>query len=109
MAMASVPARLGGSGEIEIALKGKQFRGRWVYSAQGGSIAFGSATVFSGTDTATAFGQTVAAPASGNGTVLASASDGSSLRCVFNYSEWTATGTGECQDNSGEIYDLQIH
>jgi hypothetical protein len=48
-------------------------------------------------------------PTGGNGSVLASAPDGSALRCVFQYSEWGSTGVGVCEDNRGEMYDLQIN
>jgi hypothetical protein len=48
-------------------------------------------------------------PTGGDGSVLASAADGSTIRCAFQYSEWGSTGVGVCQDGSGETYDLQIN
>lgn len=97
------------SGDIAIDLSGKTYTGRWVYAPGGGSVGFGSATAFSGTQTATATGTMIGLPAGGNGSILASTPDGSTLRCVFQYSEWGSTGVGLCQDNRGETYDLQIN
>jgi hypothetical protein len=39
---------------------------------------------------------------------MTAASDGSTLRCTFTFSEWNLKGVGVCQDNRGETYDLQI-
>jgi len=97
------------SGDISIDLGGKVYTGRWVYAPGGGSIGFGTATAFSGGQTATANSTVIGLPTGGNGTVLASAPDGSELRCAFNYSEWGSTGVGVCEDSKGETYDLQIN
>ncbi|MBI3506378.1 MAG: hypothetical protein HY059_16195 [Proteobacteria bacterium] len=96
------------SGNISINLAGKIFTGQWVYLPTGGSLGFASATATSGAQSATAFGSAVGMPMGGPGSVLASAPDGSALRCAFSWSEWGHTGIGVCQDNKGEIYDLQI-
>ncbi len=96
------------SGDISIQLAGKTYTGRWVYAPGGGSIGFGTASAFSGTQSATATSTFVGLPTGGNGSVLASAPDGSTLRCAFEYSEWGSTGVGVCQDGKGEVYDLQI-
>jgi hypothetical protein len=48
-------------------------------------------------------------PTGGDGSILASAADGSTIRCAFQYSEWGSTGLGVCEDGSGETYDLQIN
>ena len=48
-------------------------------------------------------------PTGGGGTILASAGDGSTLHCQFEYNQFGATGIGVCQDNKGVFYDLQIH
>jgi hypothetical protein len=106
---AAVQTSGGGGGDIAIALGGKTYNGRWVYAAMGGSITMGSATAFSGGQTATAYGSAIGMPTGGNGSILASTADGASLHCLFDYSEWTRAGSGACQDNHGEIYDLQIH
>jgi hypothetical protein len=99
----------GGGGPIAITLGPRTYTGRWIYAAQGGSVGFGTATGFAGGQTATASGTFVGLPTGGNGTVLASASDGSTLRCVFNYSEWSTAGSGVCQDSHGEMFDMQIN
>ncbi len=96
------------SGKIAISLKGETYTGKWVYMQQGGSVIFGSSTAYSGSQTAFATGTGYAMPTQGNGSVVAIAPSGASLRCQFNYSEWSATGVGMCQDSKGDIYDMQI-
>jgi len=96
-------------GDVTILLAGKTYTGRWVYMSNGGSVSLDTATVTSSGQTATATGAGVSAPMQGNGSIIASAPDGSSLRCVFNYSEWNSSGLGVCRDSKGEIYDLQIN
>jgi hypothetical protein len=103
-----VPANGQHGGEITITLGGKKFQGRWVYMESGGSIGIGTSTVSAGSASAAATGTFVGLPTGGNGSVMASTSDGSVLRCVFNFSEWDLRGVGVCQDNKGETYDLQI-
>lgn len=97
------------SGDISINLGSKIFSGRWVYAPTGGSIGFGSAVGSSGVHFAAASSTLIGLPTGGDGSILASASDGATIRCVFQYSEWGSTGLGFCQDSSGEIYDLQIN
>jgi hypothetical protein len=96
-------------GAISVDLAGKNYTGRWVYAPGGGSVGFATATAFSAGHSATATGTMIGLPTGGGGSILASASDGSALRCSFNYSEWGATGMGVCEDNKGESYDLQIN
>ncbi len=96
------------SGTLTLVLGGKTYSGRWLYMAGGGSVSLASATAFSGVHSATATGVGFAAPMSGNGSVILSAQDGDTLRCVFDYSQWSKTGIGECEDNHGDLYDLQI-
>jgi len=97
------------SGRITINLGGKVYTGRWVYAPGGGAIGLGTATASAGGQTATASSTYVGLPTGGPGTILASAPDGSTLRCAFSFSEWGHTGIGTCQDNSGQRYDLQIN
>lgn len=104
----TVPANGQHGGPITITLGGKAFRGRWVYVETGGSVGLGAATSSSGTRATTTTGTFVGLPTGGNGTVMAAASDGMTLRCTFYFSEWNLKGTGVCQDNKGETYDLQI-
>jgi hypothetical protein len=105
---ATVPANGHRGGPIEITLAGKVYRGRWALMETGGSVGVGTSTAYSGSETATATGVFAGLPTGGNGTVLAAASDGSALRCTFNFSEWNLKGIGVCKDNRGETYDLQI-
>lgn len=97
------------SGDISIELDGKNYTGQWVYVPNGGGFAFGSGTSISGTRVTTVTGNAIALPMQGDGTVLANAPDGSSLRCGFTFSEFGRTGVGTCQDGKGEIYDMQIN
>jgi hypothetical protein len=104
----TVPANGHRGGPIAITLGGKVYHGTWILMETGGSVGVGTATGFSGAQSATATGTFVGLPTGGNGTVMAGASDGSTLRCVFDFSEWNLKGVGVCQDNHGETYDLQI-
>ncbi len=105
---ATVTAAGRGGGDIQIELAGKTYRGTWVYVANGGAIGFGTATAFSGVASATASGMMLSESTAGGGTILASAEDGSTLRCQFTYNQMGATGVGMCQDSLGGTYDLQI-
>lgn len=97
-----------GSGDITIPLGAKVYSGRWVYVPQGGSVGFTTATAFSGGRSASGTGTTIIGPSGGGGTVIMSAEGAPAIRCAFSYSEWTRTGVGECQDDAGGSYDLQI-
>lgn len=99
----------GSSGPISIALGGKTFIGRWVYTPGGGGVGFTQAAATTGGQTISGTATTFSLPAGGPGSILASAPDGTSLRCSFQYSSWGGTGMGVCQDSAGEIYDLQIN
>ena len=96
-------------GDVDLNLDGKVYHGRWGYMKDGGSSGFGSAYATTGAQSATASGSFSSIPASGGGTILASAPDGSILRCRFSYNDWSASGLGACQNNRGGTYDLQIN
>jgi len=96
------------SGDITLSLGPKTYTGRWVYVSGGGSVSLATATVTSGTHSASAIGTGIGLPTSGNGSIIMSAPGGGSFHCVFDYSQWSNSGIGVCQDESGEIYDLQI-
>jgi hypothetical protein len=96
------------SGLLTLELGGKTFTGRWVYMSAGGTVTLASATATDGMRSATATRTAFGIPTSGNGSIVLSAPDGDSLRCVFTYSEWSSSGIGECQDSRDESYDLQI-
>jgi hypothetical protein len=96
------------SNAISFTLEGKTYTGRYAVVAEGGSIGFGNTFVTAGTHSAVATGMFTALPTQGNGTIIASAPDGSTIHCVFDWSQMSRTGVGVCQDNRGEVYDLQI-
>ena len=90
---------------VTINLNGKVYSGTYVYD--GGKVAtfqsYGSATAYSGTKSASAFGSgfgTAYVPGSGNGRVLATSTDGDAIRCEFEYS--SGSGIGVCRDNAGK-------
>ena len=105
---AVVPANGHRGGPITIALSGKQFLGQWVLMESGGSVGLASTTATSPAGTAIASGTAIRLPTGGNGTVIASAPDGSTLHCTFTFSDWNLKGIGVCEDNHGGVYDLQI-
>ena len=106
---ATVPANGHRGGPITIAMGGKEYRGRWNLVETGGSAGFGVVNGYSGSQQTTATGTFVGLPTGGNGSVMAGASDGSTLRCNFYFSEMNLKGSGVCQDNRGETYDLQVN
>ena len=95
-------------GDIRLAMGSRNYVGRWVYMSSGGSLTLASATAFSGTRSVSALGTGVAVPMAGNGSIIMNAAEGGSLHCVFNYSRFSSSGVGECQDEAGGSYDLQI-
>jgi hypothetical protein len=105
---ATVPANGQHGGPIAITLGSKTYKGQWVYMQTGGSISIGTTTAVSGARTATALGSSIGLPTGGNGNIVATAEDGSTLHCAFDFSELDLRGIGTCQDNEGEMYDLQI-
>lgn len=107
-ATATVPAGHP-SNAISVTLADETYTGRYAVVAEGGSIGFGNVFATSGIHSATATGMFTALPTQGNGTIIASAADGSTIHCVFNWSQMTATGVGVCEDSRGEVYDLQIN
>lgn len=89
---------------VTINLQGKTYTGKYVYG--GGAVALTNFTAFGG---GSAFGSGITyMGGAGSGRIFVTAPSGSALRCVFDYSEWTSTGMGACQDNAGKEYDLLI-
>lgn len=88
-----------GTGTLEVQLNGKLYRGTWV-TAEGGSMGFGTVgtTSFS----------VMSADSGTTGNAMLSAGDGSTLQCRFVYGGMSAAGYGQCQDNTGKRYELQI-
>lgn len=88
------------SGDMTIAVGSKVYSGTWVFKNGGGIVGVGAV--------GGSVGSVVGSNSSGNGSMLLSAADGSTLRCSFDYDTLSATGLGVCQDSAGEFYDLQI-
>lgn len=91
----------GGKGSINVDLNGTQYAGRWVFVRNGGlgfSNSFGATPGFS----------TASFTGGGNGRANLSAEGGKSLRCEFQYSDMSGSGMGACQDNEGQMYDMNI-
>jgi len=105
---ATVVAAGNTSGDITLPLGPRVYSGRWVYMNGPGSVSIGTATAFSGTQSATASAVGLGMPTSGQGSIIMASPDGGHMRCVFNYSQWSVSGVGECQDETGALYDLQI-
>lgn len=100
-----------GDKSMKITLGGTVYSGKYVFD--GGSVAttnmFGTATAYGRAGTATAYVQsfgTTFIPGSNQGQAFLMAPDGSSLRCRFMYKD--SNGLGECESNSGKVYDLVI-
>lgn len=108
----------GGQGEansgdktMKVTVGGKLFTGKYIFD--GGNVistqTYGTATAYSGTRTAQAFGTsygTAFIPGSNMGQAFLQAGDGSTLRCQFRYIG--SSGLGECTDNQNKSYDLVI-
>lgn len=95
-------------GEFAIVLHGKQYIGRWIYVADGGGASYRSATGFAGGRAVSASGTSLVLPTQGGGSVIASAPDGSTLRCQYYFNAFSRSGVGVCQGNDGAGYDLHI-
>lgn len=96
------------SGRLSVLIDGKRYTGHWVYVAGGGGVSMATTSAFNGAHMVPATGTAVMLPSGGNGSVFLTAEDGSSLRCVFDYSQMSITGVGVCVDNQGRKYGLQI-
>jgi hypothetical protein len=92
---------------VEITLRGKIYKGHYTFVEQGFST-FTTGYATSGTRSAWGNGVGYAAASAGQGNILARASDGSGLRCNFSFSNSSYSGMGECQDDQGGIWDMQI-
>jgi hypothetical protein len=51
----------------------------------------------------------LSAPTQGGGSLFAAAPDGSALHCQYAFNSWSRSCVGVCQDNGGELFDLQIN
>lgn len=87
---------------VTINLAGKTYKGTYAYASGSSTGSF-----VGGARGKTFYGVT-SASGTGGGNILAKADDGSGLRCQFQYSTTNSQGIGECQDDAGATYDLQI-
>lgn len=90
------------TGSMRLTLGGKSYEGQWM--AGGSSTGFVTGTAGSSAFYGTVIGYSPTA----SGSALLRASDGSGLRCNFNYAKSYFTGFGECQDDAGKMYDMLI-
>jgi tetratricopeptide (TPR) repeat protein len=71
-----------------------------------------SGTAYSGAKAASFYGTgnsfSVNSSAQGNGLLNMTGSNGSFIKCVFDYNKSSNSGIGKCQRNDGRIYDLTI-
>lgn len=108
----TIGAALGGNGELQVNVDGLDYKGTWTYSAMGGSYSIGSATtsVYGGGVYASgnSFGNSLNMSAQGKGLINMKADNGSFIRCVFDFNEWSGSGIGECQRNDGRLFDLTV-
>jgi hypothetical protein len=103
MGAGSAGATMGNSGKLSITIEDDTYEGKWVYTS-GGSVGLLS-TYGANSTTGTAVGLS----GSGVGNAMLRSVDGKSMRCEFQYSEWTSTGIGVCLTGDGKLYDMQIH
>lgn len=103
---------LGSNGKMTAEIENEIYQGDWTYSASGGSFTLGTSSAFAtGTaGSASAYGTStaVSAPMSGGGLITMKGNKGGYVRCVFNFSEFSNTGIGQCLRNDGKQFDITI-
>ena len=87
---------------VSITIGARVFKGQYSYASD---ASFGSFVGVGKGRTATGF---VSTGSGGGGNIIARSMDGVGLRCQFQYSEMSSQGFGECADDAGATYDLQI-
>ena len=98
----TVPGSWDNSGNLTIEIEGLVYTGTWVLSSGGGMSLMNTY----GSQISTSVG--FFSSGQGVGNAMLHAPDGSSLRCQFQYSDWTATGIGVCVSSDGRVFDMQI-
>lgn len=96
-------------GRLQSEIDGETFIGSWSYMATGGSSTIGSGSVI--TSSGTSAVGTISAfdiSAAGRGVVNMKGDNGSLIRCVYDWNEWSSSGIGECERNDGRKYDLRL-
>lgn len=87
---------------VKITIGQRVFTGQYAYASD---ASFGSFVGVGRGRTSTGF---VSTASGGGGNIVARSADGVGLRCQFQYSEMSNQGFGECSDDTGATYDLQI-
>lgn len=87
---------------VTINIGSRKFVGQYAYASD---ASFGTFVGTAKGKTATGF---VSTSSGGGGNIIARSPDGIGLRCQFQYSEMSNQGFGECSDDTGATYDLQI-
>jgi len=95
-------------GTVNAMIENEHYKGEWVYSAFGGGFTIGSMQVVGTNSVANAFGTATTAPMSGNGLITMKGENGGYIRCVYNFSEWSDTGSGQCLRDDGKLFDIII-
>jgi hypothetical protein len=99
---------MGNQDDLSVHLGGQIYTGKWTYVPQGGSMMLMSGIASGGGGSAFGTGTGMMLPAGGGGLATLTGTDGSSPSCQFQYSEWSRTGIGVCQQSDGKVYDLHI-
>ncbi|WP_440110271.1 hypothetical protein [Acidovorax sp. BL-A-41-H1] len=87
---------------VQITIGTRVFTGQYAYASD---ASFGSFVGVGKGRTSTGF---VSTSSGGGGNIIARSADGIGLRCQFQFSEMSGQGFGECADDTGATYDLQI-
>ena len=95
-------------GIMNAVIENEHYTGEWIYSASGGGFTIGSMQVVGTNGVANAFGTATTAPMSGNGLITMKGDKGGYIRCVYNFSEWSDIGSGQCRRNDGKLFDVVI-
>jgi hypothetical protein len=100
------------SGTLHATIQGEKYSGTWIYAPYGGSYSLitSQATAYGAKSMSSAFGTStgISMSASGHGLVIMHGNKGDFIRCVFDFSSLSNTGTGECKRNDGAFFDLMI-
>lgn len=88
---------------VVVTIGEKTYRGSYVF-ASGGS----QGMLYGANNRGKTVGMFGSSTGVGGGSIIARSADGAGLRCQFQYSTTNSQGLGECQDDSGKLYDLQI-
>ena len=98
------------NGNIAATIENEHYSGEWMYSASGGGFTMSSMQIVgSTTGTANGFGTGVTAPMSGNGLITMKGDNNGYIRCIYNFSQWSDSGSGECLRNDGKKFDVIIN